>query len=210
MNRIFNLENPVWRFIGNIIDMFLLSLYWYVCCLPVITAGSGTTALYYVTLKLTSNQEGYTTASFIKSLKSNLKQSTVLWLLSLLVGIILLIDFYWALTGGSAWGASLLPAFVILTVIYLVFLAFLFPLLARCDNDTQTILGMTFSISMRNFLPILSTVLVTVGIFSVGIFISWPVLLIAPGLSAYLNSYIFNHILTKYHLNLIDEPPINT
>ena len=41
MRRLFNLENPVWRFIGNIIDMFLLSVYWYVCCLPVVTTGSG-------------------------------------------------------------------------------------------------------------------------------------------------------------------------
>ena len=205
MNRLFNLENPVWRFIGNVIDMFLLSLYWYACCLPVITAGSGTTALYYVTLKLTGNQEGYTTPSFFRSFKNNFKQATVIWLLCLLAGIILAIDFYWALTSGSFIGSSLLPAFIIIAIVYLVFLSFLFPLFARCDNDIKTLLGMCFSISMRNFLPVFSTLLVTAGIFSVGIFITWPLLLIAPGLSAYLNSYIFNHILNKYHLNLPNE-----
>lgn len=204
MKRFFNLENPIWRFIGNIIDMFLLSIYWYVCCLPVVTAGSGTTALYYVTLKLTSNQEGYTTASFFRSFKSNLKQATVIWLLCLLIGSVIAIDFYWALTSGSSVGASLLPALIIISVLFLVFLAFIFPLLARCDNTTKALLSMCISLSIRNFLPILSTLIVTTGIFSVGIFITWPVLLIAPGLSAYLNSYIFNHILAKYHLNLPD------
>ncbi len=205
MNRFFNLENPVWRFIGNIADMFFLSVYWYLCCLPVVTAGSSTTALYYVTLKLTSNQEGYTTASFFRSFKSNLKQATILWLICLLAGTILAIDLYWALTSGSTIGASVLPAFIILAVIYLVFMAFLFPLLARCENNSKTLLAMCFAMSIRNFLPIFSTLLVTIGIFSIGIFIFWPLILIAPGLAAYLNSYIFNHILAKCHLNLPNE-----
>lgn len=205
MHRLFDLENPVWRFIGNIIDMFLLSIYWYLCCLPVITAGSGTTALFYVTLKLTSNQEGYTTASFFKSFKSNLRQATIIWLLCLFAGIILVIDFYWALTSGSSIGASLLPAFVIIAILYLIFVAFLFPLLARCENSIKTLLGMCLAMSIRNFLPILSTLLVTAGIFSVAIFVFWPLIFIAPGLSAYLNSYIFNHILNKYHLTLPNE-----
>ncbi|MBP3604802.1 MAG: YesL family protein [Lachnospiraceae bacterium] len=205
MHRLFDLENPVWRFIGNIIDMFLLSIYWYLCCLPVITAGSGTTALFYVTLKLTSNQEGYTTASFFKSFKSNFKQATLIWLICLLAGVVLFIDFYWALTSGSSIGASLLPAFVMISVIYLIFISFLFPLLARCENTVKAILGMCFVMSIRNFLPILSTLLVTAGIFSVAIFIFWPLIFIAPGLSAYLNSYIYNHILKKYHLDLPNE-----
>ena len=45
MERFFNIDNPVWRFIGNIADMFLLSLFWYLCCLPVLTIGAGSTAM---------------------------------------------------------------------------------------------------------------------------------------------------------------------
>ena len=49
--KFFSLENPIWKFIGNLADFFLLSCLWYLCCLPVVTAGTATTALYYVTLK---------------------------------------------------------------------------------------------------------------------------------------------------------------
>ncbi len=202
MKRFFNLENPVWRFIGNIADMFLLSIYWYVCCLPVITAGSGSTALYYVTLKLTDNKEGYTTSSFWKSFKNNFKQATLFWLLCLMAGGVLFADIYRSLTSCSAVAASILPAFIIIALLFLLYLSFLFPLLARCENDIKTLMGMCFAISIRNFLPILSTLIVTVGIFSVGLFVFRPLMLIAPGLSAYLNSYILNRILTKYNLNL--------
>ena len=78
MNRFFNLDNPVWRFVGNIADMFLLSLLWYLSCLPLFTAGAATTAVYYVTLKLVRNQEGYTFASFRKSFALNFKQGTLI------------------------------------------------------------------------------------------------------------------------------------
>jgi len=204
MKRFFNLENPVWRFVGNLADLFLLSVYWYVCCLPVFTIGSGTTALYYVTLKLVQNQEGYTTASFWRSFRSNFKQATLLWLGCLGVGAVIGIDIYWGLMGGSSFGASVLPAFLIMAFLFLMVVSFLFPLLARCDNTSGAIVKMCCAMVVRNFLPVFSALLVTAGLFLLGIFVLWPVLLIAPGLSAYLNSYLFNRILEKYGLGLPD------
>ena len=50
----------------------------------------------------------------------------------------------------------------------------------------------------------LSAIIMTAAIFLVGLFVFWPLLLIAPGLSAYLNSYLYNRILEKYGLNLPD------
>ena len=115
MNRFFNLDNPVWRFVGNIADMFLLSLLWYLSCLPLFTAGAATTAVYYVTLKLVRNQEGYTFASFRKSFALNFKQGTLIWLLFAAVGLILGADIYWGIHNAS--GVFLLPAFLIVALI---------------------------------------------------------------------------------------------
>lgn len=202
MGRFFNLDNPVWRFIGNIADMFLLSIYWYICCIPIFTIGCGTTAMYYVTLKLTSNQEGYTTSSYWRAFKNNLKQGILIWLLCLLAGTIIGIDIYWSLLSGSTFSMALLPPFLVIALVFLLFLAFIFPLLARAENNTKTLLRICFVMSIRNFLPVFSTILVTVAFFAIGIFVFWPLLLIAPGFSAYLNSYIFNRIFEKYHMNL--------
>ena len=49
--KFFSLENPIWKFIGNLADFFLLSCLWYLCCLPVVTAGAATTALVLRYLK---------------------------------------------------------------------------------------------------------------------------------------------------------------
>lgn len=206
MGRFFNIDNPVWRFIGNIADMFLLSLLWYLCCLPVFTIGAGSTAMYYVTLKLTHNQEGYTGADFRRAFRLNFKPATLIWLLFLAVALILGADIYWSLFSGGSISVMFLPAFGVLILLYLLNLFFIFPLLARCDNTVKALLKMNFAMSLRNFLPLLSAIIMTAAIFLVGLFIFWPLLLIAPGLSAYLNSYLFNRILEKYGLNLPDMP----
>ncbi len=202
MKTFFNLENPVWEFIGNLADLFLLSVLWYLCCLPIFTAGSASTALYYVTLKMVCKQEGYTAHSFLKAFRANLRQSTMIWLVCVAGIGLLCADVYWSLCSGNYFASALLPAFLILSLLFAVYLTFLFPLLARCDNSAKTLMGMCVAISFRDFLPILSALILTVGIFSAGLFLFWPLLLIAPGLAAYLNSFIFHRILEKYHLDL--------
>lgn len=205
MNRLFNLENPVWRFIGNLADLFLLSILWYLCCIPVITLGNGTTAMYYVTLKMTCNQEGYTVRSFMKAFRQNFKTSTALWIIFLAAGLILAADFYWSLNAGTMFATAMFVTFLVVAVVYSLCLSLIFPLTARCENTVKATLGICFGMCIRNFLPVLSTVLVTAGLFLAGLFLFWPLLLIAPGLSAYINSYVFNRILSKYKMELPTE-----
>lgn len=74
MGSLFNLDNPIWRFMGKLVDVFILTLLWAVCCIPIITIGPASTAVYYVTLKLVRDEESYTVRSFFKSFKENFKQ----------------------------------------------------------------------------------------------------------------------------------------
>ena len=41
---IFNPENDFWRLIEKLVDLFLLSVFWLVCSLPVFTLGPATAA----------------------------------------------------------------------------------------------------------------------------------------------------------------------
>ena len=44
--------------------------------------------------------------------------------------------------------------------------------------------------------------MVTVAFFAVGVFVFWPVLLVAPGLASYCNAFLFNRIFDKYGMTL--------
>ena len=52
MAEFFNLDNPIWRFMGKVFDMMVLTVLWVVTSLPVFTIGASTTALYYAGMKL--------------------------------------------------------------------------------------------------------------------------------------------------------------
>ena len=202
MGRFFNVDNPVWRFIGNLADVFIVSVLWIVCSLPVVTIGASTTAMYYVALKLASNQEGYTVRSFFKSFRENFKQATCIWIPTALVGIVLYLDVIWCLTSGTSLGRSMIIAALIFCLIYILFVFMIFPLLARCENTVSALVKMGFALCIRNGILLFSAVVITAVIFYIALFQVWILVIIAPGLSAFLNSYIINRIFEKYHLNL--------
>lgn len=87
------LDNGVTRFLGKVADFMILNILWIVCSIPIITIGASTTAMYSVMLKLVKNEEGYIAKGFLKAFKDNLKQSTLIWLLYLIFGIVIAVDF---------------------------------------------------------------------------------------------------------------------
>ena len=50
-SEIFNYDNGFWRFMGKLWDALVLNILWVVCCIPLVTVGAATTAVYYVALK---------------------------------------------------------------------------------------------------------------------------------------------------------------
>lgn len=71
-----NLDNPVFRIMSRLGDLFLLNLLWAVCCLPVITIGASTTALFYTARKMAAGEEYLLWQDFFHSFRLNLRQST--------------------------------------------------------------------------------------------------------------------------------------
>ena len=92
LDRIFNVDNPVFRAINTIGKIFLLDMLWLICSIPIFTMGASTTALIYACMKI-KDDEGYVTSNFFKSFKENFKQSTAIFLIYLVVGIVLAADF---------------------------------------------------------------------------------------------------------------------
>ena len=200
--KFFSLENPIWKFIGNLADFFLLSCLWYLCCLPVVTAGAATTALYYVTLKMARGQEGQLIPAFFHSFKQNLKQATALWVGYLAVGILLVLDLVICLQTSSMFAGAMFFTSVVLLACWALFITMLFPLVARCDNTIGALFKMGIAMALRNVMPVLAALMVTVAFFAVGVFVFWPVLLVAPGLASYCNAFLFNRIFDKYGMTL--------
>ena len=66
-----------------------LNILWLVCCLPIVTIGASTTALYYTSFKIAKDEGSYITTMFFRSFRQNFKQATVIWLIMLAAGLII-------------------------------------------------------------------------------------------------------------------------
>ena len=94
MNRIFDMDNPLWRFLGKLADLMILNIVFLLCSIPIFTIGASLTGVYYVCLKIKEQEEGYIIRNFFKSFKQNFVQSTIIWLIMLALGLLLGTEFY--------------------------------------------------------------------------------------------------------------------
>ena len=40
MNRLFQIDNPFFRFMGNVADLVILNFLFLICCIPIVTVGA--------------------------------------------------------------------------------------------------------------------------------------------------------------------------
>lgn len=204
MGGFFDYDNRVWRFVGKFKDLFFLNVLWLVCSIPVVTIGASSTAVYYVTLKLVRDEEGYTVRSFIKSFKENLRQATVLWLLLLLTGCILSADFFFFIRvyrEQSVIRGILLSVLMVIALLYASISLYVFPLQSRFCNPVRRTLLNSFFISIRH-LPYTIGMLCMDVILILSVFLIPPLLIIwvlfGFPMIAFVNSYLLVRILEKY------------
>ena len=200
MTRIFDLDNPVWRFMGKVFDMMVLTVLWFVMSLPVITIGASTTALYYVSLKMASDQEGYVVKDFFRSFKQNFKQATAVWLIMLALGMFLAGDLWWYYQFKEGIGVMVFFMFLLMTVFYCMVLLYLFPLLARCEVTVKRLFLMAFVMSVKNFGWTLLMATIVVCLAALALFVCGPLLILAVGGIGYIHGKILNMVFRQYHL----------
>lgn len=197
----FNYDNPVWRFIGKFWDVIMLSVLWMVCSIPVVTIGASTTAMYYVTLKLVRDEDGYTFRSFFKSFKENFKQSTIIWLIFLVAGIVLGVDVFFFLrvfNGSQNVRTIMLAIFMAMSFLYFAMFTFVFPLQARFYNPVKRTIFNAFFMSIRHLFQTIGMLVIDVGVVFLAFTYLPQIILFGVALIAFLNSYILASIFKKY------------
>lgn len=197
MNNLLKLDGPVMQLINKAFYSVYLNILWLICCIPIVTVGASTTALFYVTLKIAKNEEGSLTKAFFHSFKENLKQGTIIWLILLCLGIILGVDGYvlYHMRFENVFWTLCTAFFLIATVAYAVVLMYIFPLLARFDNTTGAMFKNALFMGIRFLLcTILMAVIYFVMTLVVVRFFT-PVVIFGEGLCALLCSYLLSNIL---------------
>ncbi|MCQ2524011.1 MAG: DUF624 domain-containing protein [Lachnospiraceae bacterium] len=153
---IFSSRNLLGRFMNWVGNIVILNFLWLIFSLPIVTIGASTTALYYSTMKWIRRDEGYIHTNFIKSFKENFKQSTIMWLLMLLLGFVITLDlrigmFFNNGQAGITMGKIMVITSILLFIPYILVLTYIFPVQAKFENSIKDNIKNAFLMSIAHF-----------------------------------------------------------
>ena len=191
------MDNIIVRALSRVFDLILLNLLWLACSLPVITIGASTTALYSVTLKMAANEEGYILRGFLEAFRRNWKQSTVIWLILLVIGAALGADFMIVRRLPGVLGAAGMALTGAAAMLYLIEAVFVFPLIAKFENTAIHMMKNAILIPAARF-PFMVLVMLVVGMCFALTFLNTATVLIGAvvwsligmSLLAFANSFL--------------------
>lgn len=200
MSSFFNLENPVFEILSKIFDMLLISVVYILLCIPIITAGPASTALYYAMVKVIRRDRGYIFREFFRSFKLNFKRGAIVGILLLITLAILAFDirYAWALTEpDSNKGSILLGVFIGIAFMVVSYGVYVFPILSRFDMTVKQLIKAAIFMSMRHiyFTVLMIAVYAAAAVI---IYYFFPFIFIAPAVTVLVNSFMMEKIFKKY------------
>ena len=209
MGNIFRWDSPLMRLMTLVTNLVCLNVLWLLSCLPVITAGAATTAMYYVIFQHITKQDDCVWKPFFKAFKENFTTVTPVWVLHLLIGAVLGAEVFYLSQDGQLW---LKVIFGILLFIYAGMSAYLYPVLARYNTSRKKAVFNSFALSTRHLFTtvcvvILNAVPVAMILFMPEIF--WKTILFWTvggfSLIAYLCGKMLLVVLKKYEPQSLTE-----
>ena len=204
MGNFFDPEGGVMKVLSRIADLAVLNILWMICCIPVVTAGAATTALFDMCLKMVKNRESYIVRGYMKSLKNNFKKATIIWMAVFVILLVLGMDFrimcYWE--NNLRYPMLVMVLLALLLVVFV--LVYVFALIAKFENTVLEYVRNAFFMSLKHF-PATLVLVVILGIqIYACLFVLTndqylPVLVLFGGSAfAYLMAYVHQKVFKNY------------
>ena len=210
MGGLFNYDNPMWRFVGRIWDLFILNILWIVCSIPIVTFGASTTAMYYCTMKIARDRDsGGVFSMFFHSFKDNIIQSTIIWVIMAVIGGILFFDIrFFSVYSPMNNTVIRMIVFTItcfLIMLWLFIFLYVFPIQAKFINPIKHTFKFALFMSIKHLIRTVIILAGSVMILAAVYFLimrmpgvmSMLVLILGSGISLFQASQ-FNMIFDKY------------
>ena len=165
MKKIFDMDNPFMQALSVAADLLALNILALLCCLPIVTAGAGITAMNDLVIHMARQEETYLVKPFFRSFRANFKQSSLLWLLILAAAALLYFDYHAA----AVYAPMLRYPIAAIGVMLLAVAMYAFALLSRYENSVFGTLKNAVSLAIGFFPRTLGMVVFTVAFWVLAI-----------------------------------------
>lgn len=194
----FKYDNLFFTILGKIMDILWVSLLWILFSIPIVTIGASSTALYYTIHKVVFNNEAYIVRTFVNSFKSNLKDSTIKWVISVILIAFLSVDII--LVRSFAESGNIIAALIYPLLIILIFVVMcnfsVFSYSARFDDSIKASIYKSAVLVATNLgWMIFLLIILFMALYIIRFLLFFTILL--PGAYCCLVHYVFEHIYKK-------------
>ena len=207
--KLFSMDGKFLSGFNKVTDLVTLNLLWILCCIPIVTIGASTSALYQVSMQIAEDRDSYITRSFFQAFRENFKQATIVWLATLIVGAVLISDMFIVSHFFASSGMSVILGllFVICVLLFAGSLYF-FPVIAYFRNSTKKIftnsfrlafgrLGTTLQLFLIGLIP-----MIVLTLFRDKIIIgSFLIIVIVPSITVFLKSVLLSKLFKTLKVN---------
>lgn len=203
MKGFLNPDNPFNQFMVRIADLCIINVLMLFCSIPIFTIGAACAAAHKTTQDMVFDTGSGVVAPFFRAFKSNFKQSTVVWLITLFLGIVVFLWFF--LISVYFTGTLRTIGFILLGIgafLLLALNAYMYPLMVRYENTLKQHLHNTILLILFNFPRTLGMVAVNLIpflllYFFTGFFIRIAIFWLLMGFAfiILINSYLVKPIL---------------
>ena len=201
-NGFFSGSNPLFRLTGRFLDLVVLSFFFLLASLPVVTLGPAAAALYYSSVKCLRRGEGSPYRSFWASFRENLRPgigATVAVLLAALALDALFVFLTMAAATGSAAWAVARWAFLVFLLLPAAFFSLVFPVLSRFTCTTGGLLANTLRLTMRHLPAAVGAGIINAALCALTVK-TWfyGTVLLTPALGTLAVSFLLEPVLRRY------------
>ena len=206
MQKLFRYDSPFIKWVNRMGRLVFLNLLWLMCCLPVVTIGASTAAMYRIAMDLVRRREDLSIfGDFFRAFRANFKQATLAWLILLAPCALVFLNLLMLITGGLGYGMATYIVCLIPVPPLLFILAYIFAYAATFEDGPMRTIVNSAVISISNLPKTLLMVMLNLLPFVLYLFATelflrllfvW--LLFAFALIAYLNSKLILRAFSPY------------
>lgn len=187
MTNLFAPDRPFSIWMTRLFDSVLLSVLWLICCIPIVTIGPATQAVYYVALKQAEGEDGYVIQRFFHAFRRSFGKSVAVGLVMMGSGGLLVMDLWLSHLAGTNDFRMLILVFLVLLFLWASVFVYVFAVQARFENSVLGTVRTAAGLALQHIpqtLVLLVTALLPIALIPVV-----PILLlIVPGLIPMLSA----------------------
>lgn len=156
MKGFLNQESKFGKLVNKFGQCVLLSMYWALCSLPLVTSGAASCALYATARKVLRDEEGKLFSNYWKSFKSCLKQGSLVGIVTFAFCVLViycsLLMIHLDLLSGTI-GVVLKFLYYGVVVVLLVWVHYIYAYIGRFEDSLKTVLRNTIFMLLMHSIP---------------------------------------------------------